>query len=118
MLLAALFKSTTPTVALSPSRPLRPRSSTLSTRPNAGLGSTTSALAAAARGYPRTVVQRTGWLLDHMAKEVASDIDLGTLKPLTEGADYTVLDPRAPTSDGDRDPVWHVVENTGVEHDL
>ena len=78
----------------------------------------TRALADTAERFPRTVVQRTGWLLDHMAQEVGADLDLGALLPLVENADYTVLDPRAPTSGGDRDPVWHVIENTDVEHDL
>jgi predicted transcriptional regulator of viral defense system len=75
------------------------------------------ALASAAADYPRTVLQRTGWLLQHMAEEVGGDIDLSPLRPLTHGADYIMLDPRSGT-DGDRDVVWHVVENTDVEHDL
>jgi predicted transcriptional regulator of viral defense system len=75
------------------------------------------ALAEAAAGYPRTVVQRTGWLLQHMAGEVDGRIDLAPLRPLVDGADYTPLDPRFPV-DGDRGPVWHVVENTDVDHDL
>jgi len=76
-----------------------------------------AALAKAAVHYPRTVAQRTGWLLEHMADEVDGHIDLAALLPLTHGGDYTQLDPRS-SADGDRDPVWHVIENTDVEHDL
>jgi len=76
------------------------------------------ALATVAAGYPRTVLQRTGWLLQHMAEEVDGDIDLTPLRPLAHRADNTVLDPRSASSDGDRDPAWHVIKNTDVEHDL
>ncbi len=76
-----------------------------------------AALAEAAARYPRTVVQRTGWLLQHMAGEVGHRIDLAPLVQHIDGADYTPLDPQSPAH-GDRDPVWHVVENTEVEHDL
>jgi len=76
-----------------------------------------AALAEAAAGYPRTVVQRTGWLLQHMAGEVDGRIDLARLRPLVDGVNYTPLDPRS-RIDGDQDPAWHVVENTDVEHDL
>jgi len=76
-----------------------------------------TALADAAAHYPKTVVQRTGWLLHHMAGEVDDHIDLAPLERLVDGADYTPVDPRSPV-DGDRDRVWHIVENTAVEHDL
>jgi len=33
-----------------------------------------------------------------------------------EGSDTTLLDPRSP-ADSDRDPVWHVIENTEVDLD-
>jgi len=77
-----------------------------------------AALAESATEYPRTVVQRTGWLLQHMADEVGERTDLAPLRPLVEGADYTLLDPRSASNDGDRDPIWHVIMNTNVEHDL
>ena len=76
-----------------------------------------AALAAAASRYPRTVVQRAGWLLQHMSSELDHHLDLTPLEPLVDGADYTALDLES-GADGDRDPTWHVIENTEVEHDL
>ncbi len=77
-----------------------------------------TALADAATQYPRTVVQRTGWLLQYMADEVDEEVDLAPLRPLAQGADYTLLNPRSATGDGDRCSIWHVIANTDVEHDL
>jgi predicted transcriptional regulator of viral defense system len=76
-----------------------------------------AALAAAASRYPRTVVQRAGWLLRHMSTELDHHLDLTRLEPLVDGADYTALDLES-GADGDRDLTWHVIENTEVEHDL
>lgn len=76
-----------------------------------------AALAAAASRYPRTVVQRAGWLLQHMSSELDHHLDLTPLEPLVDGADYTALDLES-GADGDRDLTWHVIENTEVEHDL
>lgn len=76
-----------------------------------------ASLADAASRYPRTVIQRTGWLLHHMATELDGHLDLAPLQALVDGADYTLLDLDS-GADGDRDPTWHVIENTEVEHDL
>ncbi len=75
-------------------------------------------LAECAAGYPTTVIQRVGWLLEHMAAEIDESIDLTPLAPLVREADYTPLDPRLAAIDGPRSEGWHVIVNTDVEHDL
>ncbi len=74
-------------------------------------------LADAASGYPLTVAQRAGWLIDLMAAEVDASVELDELAESVAGRDHTVLDPRAST-EGNRDARWSVIVNTDVEHDL
>ena len=74
-------------------------------------------LAAAAARYPSTVAQRAGHLIEHMAEEVGTAIELDELAAQIEGRDYTMLDPRSGER-GPRDERWRVVINTDVEHDL
>lgn len=75
-----------------------------------------AALADAAEGYPASVVQRAGHLIEHMATEVGAPVDLGPLHHIVAGAGYAPLDPRAPAV-GDRDEHWHVIRNTTIEHE-
>lgn len=77
-------------------------------------------LAAAARQHPVAVVQRTGHLIELMAREVDATIDLDPLAALVARAELTSLDPaRPPASDGgSRRDRWRVRRNTPVEHDL
>jgi predicted transcriptional regulator of viral defense system len=77
----------------------------------------TDALAEAAADYPSAVAQRTGYLVNHMADEVASSIQLDPLEELVADATYTVLDPQRPR-EGEHDRRWSVIVNTDVEHDL
>lgn len=75
-------------------------------------------LAEAAVHYATTVVQRTGYLLDRMVTETATDpIAFDELEAATAGTDYIRLDPSA-EPDGDRDPRWSIIVNAAVEHDL
>jgi len=74
-------------------------------------------LAETARGYPLTVIQRAGWMIEHMAHETGVDIDISSLAALVSGHGYTMLDPKS-GRDGERDARWRIVINTEVEHDL
>ena len=76
-----------------------------------------SRLADAVGGYPRTVAQRAGWLIEFMAAEVGASVEIDELAELVTGHDYTPLDPRA-AADGRRDGRWRVIVNAEVEHDL
>lgn len=75
------------------------------------------ALAEAAADYPSAVAQRTGYLVDRMADDVASSIELDPLEELVADATYTVLDPQRPR-EGEHDRRWRVIVNTDIEHDL
>ncbi len=73
-------------------------------------------LSEVAKLYPTAVAQRTGFLLDYMAAEVDREIDTDQLHEVVAGARYRDLAPgRGP---GERDPRWHVIANTELEHDL
>jgi len=74
-------------------------------------------LAETAGGYPVTVIQRAGWMIEHMAHETDVDIDISSLAALVSSHDYTMLDPKS-GREGERDTRWRVVINTEVEHDL
>ena len=88
------------------------------------------ALAAVSDLYPRTVVQRTGHLLDYMARELAEMIDQPLdLDPLeaavaARGARTVTLScgheasPTRPTADASIDPRWKVLIDYEIEHDL
>ena len=74
-------------------------------------------LAHAAKGYPMTVAQRAGWLIDFMAAEVGASVQLDELAESITSRDFTVLDPRL-KAEGERNTRWRVIVNTTVEHDL
>jgi predicted transcriptional regulator of viral defense system len=76
-------------------------------------------LASDAQGYPMSVVQRAGYLIDFMASELELTTDSKTLhEHLTRSKPTTVaLRPDQPAS-GIRDDRWRVDINTDVEHDL
>lgn len=66
-------------------------------------------LAQVAAGYPVSVVQRTGWLLDYMAAQVDAAVDTGPLLPLASSrVTPTPLDPSYGRS-GARDRRWNVI---------
>lgn len=66
-------------------------------------------LAQVAAGYPVSVVQRTGWLLDYMAAQVDAAVDTGPLLPLASSRGTpTPLDPSYGRS-GARDRRWNVI---------
>jgi predicted transcriptional regulator of viral defense system len=65
-------------------------------------------LAEIAAGYPASVVQRTGWLLDYMAERVAVAVDTEPLLPVASArATPTLLDPGHGRF-GTRDRRWNV----------
>lgn len=74
-------------------------------------------LAQVATGYPVSVVQRTGWMIEHAANEVGMNVDL---EPLAEIAnrrtERTLLSPAGPRR-GNTDRRWRVVVNTDLESD-
>ncbi len=66
-------------------------------------------LAEGAAGYPASVVQRTGWLLDYMAEQVGVAVDTGPLLPLASSRTApTPLDPGHGRS-GTLDRRWNVI---------
>lgn len=71
----------------------------------------------AARLHPVAVVQRAGHLIELMARETSTPIDLNGLAALVDHAEVTPLAPgRRPSTD--RDDRWRVQLNTRIEHDL
>lgn len=75
------------------------------------------ALIDAARLQPVAVVQRAGHLIDFMAQETGTTIELDELAELVDRADVTPLATgRPPTNE--RDDRWRVQINTRIEHDL
>lgn len=74
-------------------------------------------LAEAAAGYPATVAQRAGWLIEFMARELDTVVEIDPLAELVAGNDFTALEPREP-AEGHRDARWRLIVNTEVEHDL
>lgn len=75
------------------------------------------ALAETAADYPIAIAQRTGYLVDHMAGEVASSVNTDPLAELVAEATYTVLDPQRPR-EGEHDRRWRVIVNADIDHDL
>ncbi|MFZ0491622.1 MAG: hypothetical protein WAM81_00320, partial [Acidimicrobiia bacterium] len=66
-------------------------------------------LAEVAVGYPASVVQRTGWLLDYMAEQVDVRLDTEPLLPVASSRTTpTPLDPYFGRS-GSLDPRWNVL---------
>ncbi len=75
------------------------------------------ALVDAARLRPVAAVQRAGHLIEFMANETGTTIDLDGLAQLVDQADVTPLATGRPPSI-DRDDRWRVQINTRIEHDL
>ena len=74
------------------------------------------ALASVGATYPAAVVQRSGHLLDFMAGEAGIRFDTARLHALVAGSRYRHLS--SGRGSGCRDPRWHVVVNTEIEHEL
>jgi predicted transcriptional regulator of viral defense system len=75
-------------------------------------------LVLAAAHYPLSVVQRTGWMIEHAAAEIGKDIDLEDLAQVASRRnERTLLSPSGPRR-GHTDPRWRIVVNTEVESDL
>ena len=75
------------------------------------------ALAVVAEQYPAAVVQRTGFLLEHVAGIVDVDVSLDALHAVAERRATRVrLRPSGPV--GPLDERWNVVVNTPIEPDL
>lgn len=76
-----------------------------------------SALAVVAEQYPAAVVQRTGFLLEHVADIVDVDVSLDALHAVAERRATRVrLRPSGPA--GPLDERWNVVVNSEIEPDL
>jgi len=74
-------------------------------------------LAESAAGYPSSVAQRCGWLLDFMANSMQVDLDTEPLAASIASRRSVLLEPSA-HHDGKRDERWHVIENSTPEPDL
>lgn len=75
-------------------------------------------LVVAADQYPLSVVQRTGWMIEHAAAEIGKDVDLEHLANVaTRRTERTLLSSSGPRR-GHTDRRWRVVINTEVESDL
>jgi len=73
-------------------------------------------LASVGATYPSVVAQRVGYIVDFMAAELGAEFDTSPLRKLVAGSRYRPLSPDG--NGGRRDPRWHVVANTPIEHDL
>ena len=75
-------------------------------------------VARAAGSYPIAVVQRCGWILDHVARLIGATIVSDSLAVLAQArVQPAALDAGGPRS-GDLDPRWNVVVNADIEPDL
>ncbi len=74
-------------------------------------------LARVGEGYPLSVRQRTGWMVEHVAELVGRPVDLSALATFVAGAERAPLLPSAGRA-GPADARWHVIVNTDVEPDL
>ena len=76
-----------------------------------------AALAAVVEQYPAAVVQRTGFLLDRVARVVDVEVDLDALHDVASRRLSRVrLRPSGPT--GPLDDRWSILVNTPIEPDL
>jgi hypothetical protein len=68
--------------------------------------------------YPLSVVQRTGWMIEHAAGEIGKNVDLERLAVVANHrTERTLLSSSGPRR-GHTDPRWRVVVNTEVESKL
>ena len=65
--------------------------------------------------YPKAVVQKAGYLIDLMAREMGVEFDTQMLYELVKESRYRSLWPG--DSPGLHDPRWHIVANAEIEHD-
>jgi predicted transcriptional regulator of viral defense system len=76
-------------------------------------------LASDAQGYPTSVVQRAGYLIDFMASELDLTTDTRALHDHVTGSELTTVALRPGQPSGKiRNDRWRVEVNTDVEHDL
>ena len=75
-----------------------------------------AALAELAPHYPTATIQRTGYLIDHMANHTGVATDTAPLQEAIDGCRYRGLSPG--DDPGDHDDRWHLTINTRIEHDL
>ena len=69
-----------------------------------------------AKGWPTTVVQRTGWLLDFTARELGVDLDLDPLASVAiDQGSVTKLSPSG--GNGQLNARWNIIVNSDVEPD-
>jgi predicted transcriptional regulator of viral defense system len=71
-------------------------------------------LSTVAMGYPTSVVQRTGWLIDFMAGYMGVGADTDTLHELANPNRAVLLDPSG-TRDGPTDERWDVIVNEDIQ---
>lgn len=77
-----------------------------------------SELSQVAQLYPSSVVQRTGWMIEHAAVRVGKDLDLARLEEAADRrTERTVLSTTGPRR-GRSNKRWRVVVNTVVQFDL
>ena len=75
-------------------------------------------LATIAVEYPSAVVQRTGWMIEHVAVEIGKSLDLTRLEAVAaQRTERTLLSTSGPRR-GSAHRRWNVVVNTEVESDL
>ena len=75
-------------------------------------------LAAIAGDCPSAVVQRTGWMIEHVAVEIGKSLDLTHLEAVAaQRTERTLLSSSGPRR-GSTDRRWNVVVNIEVESDL
>jgi predicted transcriptional regulator of viral defense system len=71
----------------------------------------------AAAHYPASVVQRTGWMIEHASTEIGKDFNLEPILAIARNpTERTLLSPSGPRR-GKTNPRWQVVVNTEVESD-
>lgn len=78
-------------------------------------GLNVSALAQVAQLYPSSVVQRTGWMIEHAANSVGTSLDLARLEEVAgRRIERTILSTTGPRR-GRANKRWRVVVNTVVQ---
>ena len=71
----------------------------------------------AAAHYPASVVQRTGWMIEHAATKISKDSNPAPILAITRNPnERTLLSPSGPRR-GKTNPRWQVVVNTEIETD-
>jgi predicted transcriptional regulator of viral defense system len=76
------------------------------------------ALAQVATGYPTATAQRTGWLIDFVASELGTNVNLSALAAATARRSTPALLASGGGRDGRHNEHWNIIVNTDVEPDL